>query len=120
LSEINARHPEAELTFIVGADTALTLASWHEPRTVLRLARLAVAGRPGSSEAEVRNTVEGLASSGERAGISFLAMKPTAVSSSLARSRIAAGMPVDDLLAGDVAEYVAAHGLYGAMPREAS
>ena len=51
LSEIHASHPEAELTFVMGADTALTLPGWRDPGRVLELARLAVARRPGSDGA---------------------------------------------------------------------
>ncbi len=47
LSEIHASHPEAELTFVMGADTALTLPRWRDPGRVLDLAQLAVARRAG-------------------------------------------------------------------------
>src|SRR5437660_315879 len=38
LTAIHASHPDAELTFIVGADTASTLPAWREPARLLRLA----------------------------------------------------------------------------------
>lgn len=53
LAEIHASHPDAELTFIVGADTAGTLPSWHDPQGVLRLGRLAVAERAGADRGQV-------------------------------------------------------------------
>jgi nicotinate-nucleotide adenylyltransferase len=117
LTEIHAQHPEVELTFIVGADTARTLTSWSRPEVVLASAALAIAGRPGTSEQEVLAAlaqVEIDAHGEEPACISFLAMKPVDVSSSLARARIAAGESVQGLLHPDVSHYVAEHGLYGA------
>ena len=54
LEEIHDRHPEAELTFIVGADTARSLPGWHRPRRVLELAELAVAARSGSDREQVK------------------------------------------------------------------
>ncbi len=49
------------LTFIVGADTARTLASWREPAALLELADLAVAMRAGTERAQVLDTVAALA-----------------------------------------------------------
>jgi nicotinate-nucleotide adenylyltransferase len=117
LSEIHAHHPEVELTFIVGADTARTLPGWHRPQDVVGLARLAIARRPGTSEADVLEALALLGPGREGstpAHVSFLAMAPMAVSSSLARERLAAGTSVDGLLDAAVSDYIAAHGLYRA------
>jgi nicotinate-nucleotide adenylyltransferase len=122
LSEIHERHPEAELTFIVGADTARTLPSWHRPEAVMALARLAVAGRPGTDGGEVLDALRTIGpadfggAEGETAdrspGVVFLTLDPVEASSSSARERLAAGGSVDDLLAPAVAGYIAEHGLY--------
>jgi nicotinate-nucleotide adenylyltransferase len=122
LSAIHERHPEAELTFIVGADTARSLPSWHRPEAVMALARLAVAGRPGTDGGEVLDAlrtivpatlgvVDDEAAEGSP-GVVFLTLDPVEASSSLARERLAAGEPVEDLLAPAVAHYIADHGLY--------
>jgi nicotinate-nucleotide adenylyltransferase len=118
LHEIHARHPEAELTFIVGADTARTLPSWHQPGSVLRLALLAVATRSGADRDQVRNAISRAAGSDGAAEPRFLSMEPIDISSSLARERIAAGEPVAAMLNEAVAGYIAAHGLYRAEPRQ--
>jgi nicotinate-nucleotide adenylyltransferase len=120
LSEIHERHPEAELTFIVGADTARTLPSWHRPETVMALARLAVAGRPGTDGGEVLDALRtitppgfGEAETEDRSpGVVFLTLDPVEASSSAARERLAAGGSVDGLLAPAVEAYIAKHGLY--------
>jgi nicotinate-nucleotide adenylyltransferase len=120
LLQIHASDPEAELTFIVGADTAVTLPGWRRPEVVLALARLAVASRPGSDGGEV---LEALAKVQMEPGggaphsepdVVLLSMSPVEASSSMARERIAAGAPVEGLLAPAVARYIAEQGLYGA------
>jgi nicotinate-nucleotide adenylyltransferase len=119
LKQIHDSEPEADLTFIVGADTALTLPDWRRPGTVLSLARLAVASRPGSDRGQVldmlgRVPLE-MGPNGvprEQPEIVFLAMGPVEASSTAARARIAAGEPLDGLLDPAVARYIAEHGLY--------
>jgi nicotinate-nucleotide adenylyltransferase len=112
LEALHASHPEAELTFIVGADTALTLPSWHEPARVLELARLAVATREGSDRAIVLDAVAVARGGGDTATVRFLSMGPIDVSSSMARERARRGEPLQGLLGPAVASYVSDHGLY--------
>jgi len=115
LSAIHASHPHARLTFIVGADTASTLASWRRPAELLELADLAVAARPGSAGRErVLDTVAGIARRGNAPAVTFLHMPAIDVSSSQVRDRAARGEPIDDLVGPAVAAYVAEHRLYRA------
>jgi nicotinate-nucleotide adenylyltransferase len=111
LRELHERHPETELTFIVGADVAGTLPSWHEPLELLELATLAIAARPGSDRSEVLDAV---ASLGAAERVRFLDAPLIDVSSSRAREQAAAGEPIERIVGADVAEYVADHVLYGA------
>ncbi len=119
LSEIHASDPEAELTFVVGADTALTLPRWRCPEQVLALARLAVANRPGADGGEVLDVLASIPALAAADGpysepeVVFLSMAPVAVSSSQVRERVARGEAVEDLVAAPVARYIAEHGLYG-------
>jgi nicotinate-nucleotide adenylyltransferase len=110
LSAIHASHPDAELTFIVGADTASTLPSWREPARLLELATLAVAVRNGAGRGEVLHSLEALRVDPER--VRALDMPQLDVSSSRARERVAAGDPVEELLGREVAAYIAEQGLY--------
>jgi len=112
LQELHARHPETELTFIVGADVASTLPAWREPRELLSLARLAVAARPGSDRGEVLDALASVDGASER--VCFLDAPLIDVSSSRARERAAAGQRIDRLVGGEVAEFVREHALYGA------
>jgi nicotinate-nucleotide adenylyltransferase len=122
LKAIHAIEPDAELTFIVGADIARTLASWREPAEVLELARLAVAERSGASREQVLSTVAEVARSGGAAGRSarhgaqvvFIEMPPVEVSSSMVRERAALGEPLEPLVGAAVARHIYARGLYRA------
>ncbi len=110
LRSMHASHPGAELTFVVGADTANTLPTWREPREIVRLARLAVASRDGSERGRVLETVASVG--GDDASVLFLEMGEVAVSSSLVRERVARSEPVEELTGPAVADYIARHGLY--------
>jgi len=119
LQAIHSSRPNAQLTFILGADTASTLPAWREPARVLELADLAVAARSGSDRADVLETVEGLLAAGRpgavdrrSTAIRFLHMPTLEVSSSMARERAAGGAPIEDLVGPAVAGYIREHGLY--------
>jgi len=107
LRSLHASHPDAQLTFIVGADTASTLGSWQEPEQLLELASLAVAARAGAAQQPLPFA----------ARVRFLEMPAIDVSSSMVRSRVANGEAVDDLVGPAVGGYIAEHGLY--RPRHA-
>jgi len=114
LTHIHGSHPDAELTFIVGADTARTLGSWREPAKLLELADLAVAARSGSAPQEVLDAIERIAAGGlrPRPKVSFLDLPTIEISSSEARRRAARGEPIDQLVGAAVAAYIAEHRLY--------
>jgi nicotinate-nucleotide adenylyltransferase len=119
LETIHAKHPQARLTLIVGADTARTLGSWREPGRLLELAELAVATRTGSTRPEVLDALAGLApaqpgAEPADARVHFLAMPAIEVSSSSVRERVAHGEPIDELVGAAVASYIAEQRLYAA------
>jgi nicotinate-nucleotide adenylyltransferase len=127
LTAIHASHPDAQLTFIVGADIARTLPAWREPAKVLELARVAVGARSGASDQQVLDTLAALSKSPEAGGVRggqpgggavrFLRMPIVEVSSSIVRERVARGEDVEQLVGPAVARYISEHGLYGARGR---
>jgi nicotinate-nucleotide adenylyltransferase len=116
LRAIHASDPDAELTFIVGADTASTLATWREPAELLGLARLAVAARAGSDHWQVIQTVAEISvnAPGEPVPtrVEFLEMDVIEVSSSMVRARAALSQPIEDLVGPEVAAYISEQRLY--------
>jgi len=112
LRRLHDQRPEDELTFIVGGDTARSLPAWREPEAILQLAELGVAERDGLGREELTGRLAGLRGASER--VRFFDMPRIDVSSTLIRSRIAAGLPVRYLVPDGVAAYIAEAGLYGA------
>jgi nicotinate-nucleotide adenylyltransferase len=121
LRAIHEDWPDAELTFIVGADTARTMPSWREPEKVLELARIAIAEREGTGAGEALGVLGALgAATGDdqprkrttTQGSLVLEMPRVEISSSLVRRRVAEGERVEDLVGGAVAGYIAELGLY--------
>jgi len=114
LRAIRQSDPEADLTFIVGADMARTLPAWREPRALVELAGLAVAEREDAGREDVLRALAPLGAS-----VRFLEMGMLEVSSSRVRERVEAGESIEGLVAPAVAEYIDAHGLYRAASADA-
>jgi nicotinate-nucleotide adenylyltransferase len=110
LRELHARTPEDDLTFIVGGDIALGLPSWHEPETVLDLARLAVAERSGAGREDIAGRLA--QHFGDAAQPRFFDMPRLDISSSEIRRRVAQGAPIRYLVPDPVAEHIARGRLY--------
>ena len=97
-----------ELTFIVGADMALSLPAWREPAEVLRRARLGVAERRDLR----RPAIEQALASYEGARIEYFSMPRIDISSTDIRERAAAGRRMRHLVPAAVAHAIAERGLY--------
>ena len=109
LEELSAQRPGEEITFLMGADVAAHLESWKRPERVLELARLGIAGRPGTVLDEAEAAVERLGAA-DRA--ETVRMPEIAVSSTQIRRRVVSGGPVRYLVPDGVAELIADRGLY--------
>ena len=100
LRQLSAELPEAELFFLMGADTLRDLPGWREPDEVLRMATPMVVQRPG--EAEVATDVPHLR----------IEMPPRDISSSDIRRRLTLGESIAGLVPPAVAAYIDEHKLY--------
>ncbi len=87
-----------ELVLLLGADQFAALDRWHDPERIRRLARVAVAPRPGVPIAA------GL--------VEIIEMDPMEVTSSDIRRRIALGEPVTGLVSPAVEALIQYEGLY--------
>ncbi len=108
LAELRRRLGPVELTFIVGSDTLLQFAGWHQPERILALARLAVAPRPGDDGAAV-------AAAAARWPAGRVVVVPSVaidVSSSMIRERVRAGRSIRYLVPAAVEEAIVGRGLY--------
>ena len=118
LRALHETSPGAELTFIVGGDMATSFPTWHEPAEVVRLARLAVAEREGTPQADILERLATIPGAVDR--VDFFDLPRMDVSSSLVRRRVAAGRPIKYLVADPVAAYIEQHGLYRSSVRSPS
>ncbi len=98
LRELAAGHSGIELVLLLGADSARTFASWHEPEAIRRLARIAVFRRAADAPPPgFDRTVE---------------VPALELSSSAVRQRAASGKTLLGWVPPAVAGYIAAEGLY--------
>lgn len=108
IKAVAADHPEHDLVFIMGSDSLLQFAMWHEPDGILALCSLAVALRPGDDRAAVS-----LAGARWGARVSVLEAPMIGVSSSAVRARVAKGQPIRYLVPPAVETLVRERSLYG-------
>lgn len=101
LGELAQRYPGNGLVLLLGADQFAALATWHEPERVPRLARIAVARRPGTSPDALTG-----------ADVERIEMPQVDISSSMIRERVAGGRPIRHLVPDPVRELIEAEGLY--------
>jgi nicotinate-nucleotide adenylyltransferase len=115
-----------QIFFILGADAFAEIATWHEFPGVLDNAHFAVITRPGTTmeaalartpalgsrvrtapfEPDLRPTLSG------STGIFPVNARTRDVSSTTVRERLAARLPIDDLVTSAVARYIATNELY--------
>jgi len=104
-------HPEwRDPVLLIGADEFCDFPLWKEPGEVLRLARLAVATRPGFPR-ERLDVVLAQLEHPDR--VVFFEIEPTPVASTDLRGRLGKDGDVGDDLPAAVADLIRAEGLYG-------
>ncbi len=99
---------KATLFLLIGEDSAADLPGWREPRRILEMAQVIVAGRAGTSAGAVRR-LEKLAPRGRRAECVELRV---GVSATEIRARIAAGRSVRYLVPDPARRVIQRRGLY--------
>ena len=109
LEELAEREGDTDLIWLMGADAALGLESWREPRRFLELARIAIARRGDVPVSEIRDVLSRLGSA-EAAPV--VDMPEFAVSSTEVRRRAHEGHPLRYLVPDSVADFIADRGLY--------
>ena len=99
LAAFAARHPGAELVFLVGADVLESFAQWREPGRIRELATVAVMQRGGEPAVLEQ-------------GMIAVDTRRIDVSSSEIRTRVRAGLPVRGFVTDAVADFIIAERLY--------
>lgn len=110
LGQIQREHPEAELFFLMGADSLAEFPTWREPQRILELARVAVANRG--------RTAPDPGPVGEALGVDLASqvtvvdMPAVDLSASDLRSRVGSGRSIRYMTPRAVEEYIRTHDLY--------
>lgn len=110
LQHIRSECPDDELYFLIGADAAQSLPSWHRPWGILELAYLVAVERPGYRlDLERLQTVLGEAAARR---IVRLSVPQIDISASEIRQRVRSGATIRYLVPAAVEEYLIEHKLY--------
>ena len=109
LEALAEQEGDTELVWLMGADAALGLESWREPRRVLELARLGIARRGEAPGDEVRDALKRL---GTPDAATVVDMPRFNVSSSEVRRRAGEGRPLRYLVPDSVAGFITERKLY--------
>jgi nicotinate-nucleotide adenylyltransferase len=109
LEILTERFPTARLFFLMGEDSLRDLSTWHHPERILRVAELAVAGRPG-----VETDLQSLEFQvpGVRKRVHVVPTEEMAISSSDIRRRVRENQSIRGLVPASVEAYIQNHGLY--------
>lgn len=105
--------PDAEFTFIVGADSLDYMERWRYPERVFRCCRVAAVLRPGFSAQQMEAKRQELIRHFD-ARIILVDAPQISVSSTEIRRRLAEGASVRYLIPESVETYIRQHGLYQA------
>jgi nicotinate-nucleotide adenylyltransferase len=101
LIELQREEPDSKFYFLIGADNISEMETWYQPERILKIARVAAAGRPGfSPEGKFSGMIE-----------SFT-MNPVNVSSTMIREKVRSGQSISGLLPPAVEEYIIKRDLY--------
>jgi nicotinate-nucleotide adenylyltransferase len=101
--------PSAQLFFLMGEDSLRDLPTWRDPQRILRVAELAVAGRPG-----VETDFESLEIlvPGVRKRVHVVPTEEFAISSSDIRRRVRENQSIRGLVPAIIEAYIRDHHLY--------
>jgi nicotinate-nucleotide adenylyltransferase len=102
VNAFKARHPGAELFWLIGADHVPTLTQWRDAEALAQAVTFVVIPRPGQPQASLPSPWR----------LRHLRGWPLGVSSSEIRDRIHRGLPFAHLVPDGAADIIASEGLY--------
>ncbi|MEZ6060243.1 MAG: nicotinate-nucleotide adenylyltransferase [Planctomycetaceae bacterium] len=117
LKELRDEAPDAELFFLMGADSLRDVPSWREPERIAELATIVAVNRPGTESPSAPQVVAWVgAELAER--VIVLSMPGTDISATDLRQRVASRRGLRFLTPRAVEVFIEQHGLY--LPNEIS
>lgn len=106
---LNVKYGGTEWYLIIGGDSLMELPRWHQPERLLRLAKLAVAHRPGS-QPDIASLEVALPGISQR--IDWVDSPLIDVASHDLQRRARMGLPLRYVVTQGVAQYIARNQLY--------
>ncbi len=106
---LRTAHPDAQIWFVMGADSLRDLPGWHRPQKLVTLCRLAVVPRPGvAARPDMhKDVLPGLAQR-----VDMIDCGPFPLASSEIAARLCTGEDVSGMLPQVVLDFIAERGLY--------
>jgi len=104
LNQLRHMYPEAAFYLIVGADSAIDFSTWKDPESVIEMAKIVVAPRPGFDLSQMEPKLRGKAE--------VFKCPTLELSSTMIRRRLNDGQPIRFLVPKSVERYIREHGLY--------
>lgn len=112
-AELERLGEDAEVFFLVGADQALEVDTWHNAEELVGLCRLVPVTRPGFALDELDRLKGKLpAEAVEAMKSTALDIPPVDVSATEIRRRVRTGMRISEMVPPAVEAYIVRHGLY--------
>jgi nicotinate-nucleotide adenylyltransferase len=107
----------SQIFFILGSDAFAEIATWYDFPAVLNAANFVVVARPGTTLHAARERFEAAripdpSAAGKQTAFHLLDAETPDVSSTVIRAKLAARIPIDDLVPPAVARYILKHRLY--------
>jgi len=96
--------------WILGADQLQNFCTWHRWQEIIRLTRLAVVARPGSTLVPPPLLQDQMNLTGQT--LSVIPFEPMNIAARDIRQRLATGKTTSELLSPAVSNYIARHGLF--------
>ena len=103
-------NPESEIYFIMGADSLLSIETWHKPEKIFKQCNVVVVDRDNSDE-KITKQISYLEQKYE-ARIIYLNMPMVDISSTNIKERIRNNAPITNLVPKKVEEYILQNKLY--------
>ena len=112
-------YPNAEMWWLMGMDSLLSLHTWHRYQDIFKLANVAVAARNDEKIQQVAPEMRALvaqglsvATSASKGQLRLLQWQPEDISSTQIRNAVKTGLAIDGWVPKPVRDYISTHGLY--------
>ena len=111
IAEIKKINPELKIYFVIGADEAKMLDTWHEPERLLKMCSFIAVSRPGFDRNELIKIVDEVRKK-YCCDIHYIDVPALDISSSDLREKISEGRSIKYLVPDKTEKYINEHNLY--------